>query len=275
MPAIPSATVVQTAKSSSSVLNGTGPLTAITRTGAKALAESRPDVSATEPSEPVPQMATSRTASAAANLKGTLQEGARPATGTTGYSPVPSSTAAPAPTHGLNSVLNVDQEQPLKSSVSHVSASEEGADKDEGFVSRRADRLTAGKGLVEKTESQQKALEIQNKGSRMMSKATELSQGSAASTSAPVQAFAQHASGTSQIGKMIPSASALDVAQNLGASTASGQPGGQSAGLASGRLDTWPLASPGPTVCRRVVDYSRRASGNKLINSRLQQPKAY
>ena len=37
--------------------------------------------------------------------------------------------------------------------------------------------------------------------------------------------------------------------------------------LAGARLDTCPLASPGPTVCRRVVDYPRRASGNNIYSS--------
>ncbi|MEK9850427.1 MAG: flagellar hook-length control protein FliK, partial [Candidatus Puniceispirillum sp.] len=180
-----------------------------------------------------------------ANLKGTLLEGARPATGTTVYSPVPSSNAAPAPTHGLNPVLKVDQEQPLKSSVSHVSASEEGADKEEGFVSRRADMLTAGKDLVEKTASQQKFSEIQNKGARMMSKATELSQGSAASTSAPVQALAQQGSVTSQVGKTISSASASDVSQHVAASTTSGQSGGQSGGQPGSQQSAQQMANGG------------------------------
>ena len=227
MPAIPSATVVQTVEAPNSALNSTGPLAAVTHTAAKVLAESQLDVSATELAEPLPQLATSRTASAAANLKGTMPEPARAGTGATVYSSVQSSVATPAPTHSLNPGLNVDQKQPLKSSSSHVSASEEGADKDEGFVSRRADMLTAGKDLVEKKARQQEVSKIQNKGARMMSKATELSQGSVASTSAPVQAFAQQGSVTSQVGKMISSASASDVAQNVAASTASGQSGGQ------------------------------------------------
>ena len=217
----------------------------MTRTGAKALAESRLDVSATEPSEPAPQMATSRTASAAANLKGTLQEGARPATGATVYSPAPSFNAAPAPTHSLNPGLDVNQQQPLKSIASHVSTSAESADKDEGFVHRRADMLTAGKDLIEKTASQLKVSEIQNKGARMMSKATELSQGSAASTSAPVQALAQQGSVTSQVGKMISSASASDVAQNVAASTASGQSGGQSGGQSRSQQSAQQMADGG------------------------------
>ena len=41
----------------------------------------------------------------------------------------------------------------------------------------------------------------------------------------------------------------------------------RSAELAGARLDTCPLASPGPTVCRRVVDYPRRASGNNIYSS--------
>ena len=245
MPAIPSASVVQTVNSSSSALNGTGPLTAMTRAGAKALAESRLDVSATKPSEPVPQMATSRTASTAAKVTGTLPEPARAGTGATAYPSVPSSGATPAPTHGLNPGLNVDQEQPLKSSALHVSASEEGVDKDEGFVSRRADMLTAGKDLVEKTASQQKFSEIQNKGARMMSKATELSQGSAASTSAPVQALAQQGSVTSQVSKTISSASASDVSQHVAASTTSGQSGGQSGGQPGSQQSAQQMANGG------------------------------
>ena len=245
MPAIPSATVVQTVETSNSALNGAGPLAAVTHTATKVPAASQLIVSEIETGEPTPEKPTSRSASAAANLKGTLLEGARPATGTTVYSPVPSSNAAPAPTHGLNPVLKVDQEQPLKSSVLHVSASEEGADKDEGFVSRRADMLTAGKDLVEKKARQQEVSEIQNKGARMMSKATDLSQGSVASTSAPVQAFAQQGSVTSQVGKMISSASASDVAQNVAASTASGQSGGQSGGQPGSQQSAQQIADGG------------------------------
>ena len=247
MPAIPSATVVQTVEASNSALNSTGPLAAETHAATKVLAESQLDVSATELAEPLPQLATSRTASAAANLKGTLPEPARAGTGATVYSSVPSSGATPAPTHSLNPGLNVDQKQHLKSSSSHVSASEEGADKDEGFVSRRADMLTAGKDLVEKKASQQEVSEIQNKGARMMSKATELSQGSVASTSAPVQAFAQQGSVTSQVGKMISSASASDVAQNVAASTASGQSGGQSGGQPGSQQSAQQMVDGGMT----------------------------
>ena len=76
----------------------------------------------------------------------------------------------------------------------------------------------------------------------MMSKGIDLSQGSAASTSAPVQAFAQQASVTSQTGKMISSASVLDVAQNLAASTASGQSGGQSGGQPGSQQSAHQLA---------------------------------
>ena len=247
MPAIPSATVVQTVEAPNSALNSTGPLAAVTHTAAKVLAESQLDVSATELAEPLPQLATSRTASAAANLKGTMPEPARAGTGATVYSSVQSSVATPAPTHSLNPGLNVDQKQPLKSSSSHVSASEEGADKDEGFVSRRADMLTAGKDLVEKKARQQEVSKIQNKGARMMSKATELSQGSVASTSAPVQAFAQQGSVTSQVGKMISSASASDVAQNVAASTASGQSGGQSGGQPGSQQSAQQMVDGGMT----------------------------
>ena len=147
MPALPSATVVQTVEASNSALNGAGTLAAVTHTATKVPAASQLVVSATETAEPAAEMPTIRSASAAANLKGTLQEGARPATGTTVYSPVPSSNAAPAPTHSLNPDLNFDQQQPTKSSASYVSTSDEGADKDEGFVSRRADMLTVWQGL--------------------------------------------------------------------------------------------------------------------------------
>ena len=245
MPALPSATVVQTVEASNLALNDAGTLAAVTHTATKVPAASRLVVSATETAEPAPEMPTIRSASAAANLKGTLQEGARPATGTTVYSPVPSSNAAPAPTHSLNPDLNFDQQQPLKSSASYVSTSDDGADKDEAFVSRRADMLTVGKDLVEKTASQQKFSETHNKGARMMSKATELSQGSAASTSAPMQALAQQGSVTSQVGKTISSTSASDVVQHVAASTTSGQSGGQSGGQPGSQQSAQQMADGG------------------------------
>ena len=105
----------------------------------------------------------------------------------------------------------------MKSGLPKRSASEEGADKDDGFVSRRADMVTAGKDMGEKTAGQQKAAEIQIKGARMMSKANDLLQGSAASASASVQALAQQTAVTSQAGNMISSASASDIAQNAAA----------------------------------------------------------
>ena len=105
----------------------------------------------------------------------------------------------------------------MKSGLPKRSASEEGADKDEGFVSRRADMVTAGKDMGEKTAGQQKAAEIQTKGARMMSKANDLLQGSAASASTSVQALAQQTAVTSQAGNMISSASASDIAQNVAA----------------------------------------------------------
>ena len=43
------------------------------------------------------------------------------------------------------------------------------------------------------------------------------------------------------------------------------------ADVAGARVDTCPLASPGPRVCRRVVDYPRKASGNNIYSSSSSQ----
>ena len=116
----------------------------------------------------------------------------------------------------------------MKSGLPKRSTSEKGADKDDGFISRRAGIVIAGKDMGEKTAGQQKAAEIQTKGARMMSKANDLLQGSAASASTSVQALAQQTAVTSQAGNMMSSVSASDVTQNAAAGAAGGQSGGQS-----------------------------------------------
>ena len=224
MPVIASASTVQTADTSNAVLNGVGPAPAATHPVA------------TAPAEPVPQMATSGAASAAANMIQALPETAGLATGAASPSTIPNSGVIPASTHGPthgavhgpNPDLHAESEQLLKSVLPQRSASEEDAEKDEGFVSRRADMVIAGKDNGEKTAGQQKVAEIQSKGARVMSKANDLSQGSAASASASIQALAQRTAVTKQAGNMISSTSASDIAQNVTAGTAGGQSGGQS-----------------------------------------------
>ena len=231
MPVIASASTVQTADTSNAVLNGVGPAPAATHPVA------------TAPAEPVPQMATSGAASAAANMIQALPETAGLATGAASPSTIPNSGVIPASTHGPthgavhgpNPDLHAESEQLLKSVLPQRSASEEDAEKDEGFVSRRADMVIAGKDNGEKTAGQQKVAEIQSKGARVMSKANDLSQGSAASASASIQALAQRTAVTSQAGNMISSTSASDIAQNVTAGTAGGQSGGQSGGQPGGQ----------------------------------------
>ena len=231
MPVIASASTVQTADTSNAVLNGVGPAPAATHPVA------------TAPAEPVPQMATSGAASAAANMIQALPETAGLATGAASPSTIPNSGVIPASTHGPthgavhgpNPDLHAESEQLLKSVLPQRSASEEDAEKDEGFVSRRADMVIAGKDNGEKTAGQQKVAEIQSKGARVMSKANDLSQGSAASASASIQALAQRTAVTKQAGNMISSTSASDIAQNVTAGTAGGQSGGQSGGQPGGQ----------------------------------------
>ena len=228
MPVIGLAFTVQTADAFNAALNEDEKLRAVTHTAAKVPAASQLIGTATHTAEPVSNMATIRAVSAAANFTGKLPDAATPVTGATVYLPMASSGATPASTHGLNPELDVDQKRLVKSSATHVPASEEGADKDEGFVLRRADMLTAAKDLVEKTSIQQKVPDIQTKRTRMMSKATDLAKGSAASATASVQALAQQTAATSQAGNMFSSTSASDNSQNVAAGTAGGQSGGQS-----------------------------------------------
>ena len=117
----------------------------------------------------------------------------------------------------------------MKSGLPRAADSEDAAGKDEGSVPRRANMVTADREMGEKRADHQKAAEIQSNGARMMSRATEVSQGSAASTSASVQAVAQQAA-AAQAGKAISAASTSDVAQNVAAGTTGGQSGGQSGG---------------------------------------------
>ena len=236
MPVIASASTVQTADTSNAVLNGVGPAPAATHPTAAAPAEPRSVSTTIKTAEPVPQMTTSGAASAAATMIQASPETAGLATGAASPSTIPNSGVIPASTHGPthgavhgpNPDLHAESEQLLKSVLPKRSTSEEDANKDEGFVSRRADMVIAGKDNGEKTAGQQKVAEIQSKGARVMSKANDLSQGSAASASASIQALAQRTAVTSQAGNMISSASASDIAQNVTAGTAGGQSGGQS-----------------------------------------------
>ena len=243
MPVIASASTVQTADTSNAVLNGVGPAPAATHPVA------------TAPAEPVPQMATSGAASAAANMIQALPETAGLATGAASPSTIPNSGVIPASTHGPthgavhgpNPDLHAESEQLLKSVLPQRSASEEDAEKDEGFVSRRTDMVIAGKDNGEKTAGQQKVAEIQSKGARVMSKANDLSQGSAASASASIQALAQRTAVTSQAGNMISSTSASDIAQNVTAGTAGGQSGSQSGGQSGSQQSAQQMADGGMT----------------------------
>ena len=230
MPVIKSASTVKTADASYAALNDVGPAPAGSRLAAPV----------TKTTELVPNMATIGAASVTATQIETSPETARLSASAAGPSTVPNSSSTPAPpnapsqgpahsaVHGPNPDLHPEPEQLVKSGLPKRSTSEKGADKDDGFISRRAGKVTAGKDMNEKMAIQQKAAEIQAKGARMMSKANDLLQGSAASASTSVQALAQQTAVTSQAGNMMSSASASDITQNVAAGAAGGQSGGQS-----------------------------------------------
>ncbi|MGC6518498.1 MAG: flagellar hook-length control protein FliK [Candidatus Puniceispirillaceae bacterium] len=230
MPVIKSASTVKTADASYAALNDVGPAPAGSRLAAPV----------TKTTESVPNMATIGAASVTATQIETSPETARLSASAAGPSTVPNSSSTPAPpnapsqgpahsaVHGPNPDLHPEPEQLVKSGLPKRSTSEKGADKDDGFISRRAGKVTAGKDMNEKMAIQQKAAEIQAKGARMMSKANDLLQGSAASASTSVQALAQQTAVTSQAGNMMSSASASDITQNVAVGAAGGQSGGQS-----------------------------------------------
>ena len=253
MPVLTSASTVQTADASNVAFNGEGLAPAVTHTSIKAPDESRPVAPATKTAEPVPHMATIGATSATATQIEASLETAGLSTSAAGPSRVPTSGTMPAPAHspphgavqGPNPDLHAEPEQLVKLGLPKRSTSEERAEKDGGFVSRRADMVTAGKDMGEKTASQQMAAEIQTKGARMMSKATDLLQGSAASASASVQALAQQTAAASQAGIMISSASVSDVAQNVAAGTAGSQSGGQSGSRSGSQQSAQQMADSG------------------------------
>ncbi len=253
MPVIASASTGKTADASNAALNGAGPEPTATHTAAMGPAESSSSVTTTKTAESVQHLAKSSAASAAATkIEGTpVTTGL--ATGTASPSTVPNSGAIPVPNHGPthgvvpgpNPYLHVEPEQLVKPDPPQRSASEEGAEKDEEFVSRRADVVTAGKDNGEKAARQQKVAEIQSKGARVISKANDLSQGSAASASASIQVLAQRTAVTSQAGNIISSGSASDIAQNVTAGTAGGQSGGHSGGQSGSQQSAQQLADGG------------------------------
>ena len=253
MPVKASASTGKTADASNAALNGAGPEPTATHTAAMGPAESSSSVTTTKTAESVQHLAKSSAASAAATKIEGSPVTTGLATGTASPSTVPNSGAIPVPnygpTHGVvpgpNPYLHVEPEQLVKPDPPHRSASEEGAYKDEGFVSRRADLVTAGKDNGEKAARQQKVAEIQSKGARVRSKANDLSQGSAASTSASIQALAQRTVVTSQAGNIISSGSASEIAQNVTAGTAGGQSGGHSGGQLGSQQSAQQMADGG------------------------------
>ncbi len=253
MPVIASASTGKTADASNAALNGAGPEPTATHTAAMGPAESSSSVTTTKTAEPVQHLAKSSAASAAATKIEGSPVTTGLATGTASPSTVPNFGAIPVPNHGPthgvvpgpNPYLHVEPEQLVKPDPPQRSASEEGAYKDEGFVSRRADVVTAGKDNGEKAARQQKVAEIQSKGARVMSKANDLSQGSAASTSASIQALAQRTVVTSQAGSIISSGSASEIAQNVTAGTAGGQSGGHSGGQLGSQQSAQQMADGG------------------------------
>ena len=152
------------------------------------------------------------------------------ATRTTGASTAPNPGATPTSTHGSIPNPHAELKQFLKPGLLQEATSEKGANDDAGLVSRRVDMVTASKDKDETTANQQRAVEFQTKDVRITSKASNLLQGSATSTSAPVQALAQHAAATSKASNLISSASGSDSLQNVVSGTAGGQSGGQSGG---------------------------------------------
>ncbi len=260
MPVIASASTGKTTDASNAALNGAGPEPTATHTAAVGPAESSSSVTTTKTAESVQHLAKSSAASAAATKIEGSPVTTGLATGTASPSTVPNSGAIPVPNHGPthgvvpgpNPYLHVEPEQLVKPDPPQRSASEEGADKDEGFVSRRVDVVTAGKDNGEKAARQQKVAEIQSKGARVMSKANDLSQGSAASASASIQALAQRTAVTSQAGNIISSGSASEIAQNVTAGTAGGQSGGHSGGQSGSQQSAQQMADSG--IARGTAD---------------------
>ena len=147
MPVIASASTGKTADASNAALNGAGPEPTATHTAAMGPAESSSSVTTTKTAEPVQHLAKSNAASAAATKIEGSPVTTGLATGTASPSTVPNFGAIPVPNHGPthgvvpgpNPYLHVEPEQLVKPDPPQRSASEEGADKDEGFVSRRVD----------------------------------------------------------------------------------------------------------------------------------------
>ena len=255
MPAVTPAGATQPEGEPGANLNDAGQMSAITKAAATAQADQRIAPSVLDTAEPMPAMAVAGAAPDTTTLTETSPEAAGPlpgngvpaatpahASGPT-HGPAPASAHGPkhgpahvptyapkhSPAHGPYSDLHAEPEQVVKSSLPRAADSENAAGKDDGFVPRRANMVTADREKGEKMADHQKAAEIQSNGARMVSRATEVSQGSAASTSASVQAVAQQAA-AAQAGKAISAASTSDVAQNVVAGTTGGQSGGQSGG---------------------------------------------
>ena len=187
----------------------------------------------TDTAEPVSHLISGGLTLAAETLiDGSLDIGG-PGTNTTGASTAPNLGATPTSTHGSIPNPYAELQQFVKSGLRQQATSEKGANEDAGLVSRRVDIVTASNDKDETTANQQRAAEFQTKGVRITSKASNLLQGSATSTSAPVQALAQHAAATSKSSNLISSASGQDSLQNVVSGTAGGQSGGQSAGQQS------------------------------------------
>ena len=204
MPTIATASTVQRAEASSAVLNGVDPAPAIT------------DIAATPTAEQL-------------SLIDELPDIVGPAISTTGGSTAPNPGATPTSTHGSIPNPHAELQQFVKSGLLQQATSEKGANEDAGLVSRRVDMVKASNDKDATTANQQRTAEFQTKGVRITSKASNLLQGSATSTSAP----AQHAAATSKASNLISSASGSDSLQNVVSGTAGGQSGGQSGGQQS------------------------------------------
>ena len=279
MPATTPASAPQTMDAPRVPVTDAGQPTAISQAAATAQPESRIAASPLETAEPVPAMTATGAAptvqtktETSPEAAGTVAGGSVPATvpssGTTS-GPVSGTTHSPAygSSHGPYNNLDAEPEQLVRSGLPHATDSKDAAGKDEGFVSRRADVMMAGKDIVETTEARQKTAEIQTKGARMMSKPAEISQGSAASTSASVQAVAQQAAAASQAGKVISAASTSDVSQNVAAGATSGQSGGHSGGHSGGQSGGQPSAQQS---AQQMVDAGQtRGAADRTLLHRL------
>jgi len=129
--------------------------------------------------------------------------------------------------------LQREADQALKLGPPEADPSNGSAEKDEGFVSRRADILASSNGMIEKIAEQKIAADIQATRMAALRAGAETAQGSSASTSAPFLAQQLASSLTNSQGT---AANAQDMSQDAASNTvpntAGSQNGNQSGGQA-------------------------------------------